>query len=332
MDTRQLILDTAERIFADHVDKAVRDRAESAELPAALWRVLDESGLTSLADAGAETGLADAYAVLRAAGRHAVPGPLAETLLARRLWTEAGGVVPEGLVTLAFADRDGRAADVPWARASTHVVVVVPSEAGTAKLALANVRDLDIQSGANMAGEARDDTAFRGNASTAAKRSYAEIEALAALTRAVMMAGALETALRFAVGYSLERKQFGKTISSFQAIQHQLAVLAGDVAAAGRAADGAVERLEHAATGDALVLDVAVAKSRIGEAATRGAEIAHQVHGAIGFTHEHELHQFTRRLWAWRDEHGNEAVWQMRLGRAVASRGADAAWAFVASF
>jgi alkylation response protein AidB-like acyl-CoA dehydrogenase len=332
MDTRQLILDTAERIFADHVDKAVRDRAESGELPAALWRVLNENGLTSLADAGAETGLADAYTVLRAAGRHAMPGPLAETLLARRLWTEAGGAVPEGLVTLALADDDGRAADVPWARASTHVVVVVPSEAGGAKLALANVRDLDVRSGANMAGEARDDIAFRGHASTAAKRPYAEIEALAALTRAVMMAGALETALRFAVAYSLERKQFGKTISSFQAIQHQLAVLAGDVAAAGRAADGAVERLEHEATGDALVLDVAVAKSRIGEAATRGAEIAHQVHGAIGFTHEHELHQFTRCLWAWRDEHGNEAVWQTRLGRAVVSRGADAAWAFVASF
>ena len=94
MDTRQLILDTAERIFADHVDKAVRDRAESGELPVALWRVLNENGLTSLADAGAETGLADAYTVLRAAGRHAVPGPLAETLLARRLWTEAGGAVP----------------------------------------------------------------------------------------------------------------------------------------------------------------------------------------------------------------------------------------------
>jgi alkylation response protein AidB-like acyl-CoA dehydrogenase len=105
-------------------------------------------------------------------------------------------------------------------------------------------------------------------------------------------------------------------------------VLAGEVAAAVRAADGAVERLDT----KSLVLDTAVAKARVGEAAGRGAEIAHQVHGAIGFTHEHELHQFTRRLWAWRDEYGNEAAWQTRLGRAVAAGGADAAWSFIASF
>jgi acyl-CoA dehydrogenase len=187
-----------------------------------------------------------------------------------------------------------------------------------------------LRPGANMAGEPRDDLAALPSRAVwrDATRSFAEVEALAALTRAVMMAGCLETVLSLAVGYALTRKQFGKTISGFQAIQHQLAVLAGDVAAAGRAADGAVEQLGN----DAFELDVAIAKARVGEAASRGAEIAHQVHGAIGFTHEHELHQFTRRLWAWRDEYGNEAVWQARLGRAVASRGADAAWAFVASF
>ena len=80
MDTRQLILDTAERIFADHVDKAVRDRAESGELPAALWRVLNENGLTSLADAGAETGLADAYTVLRAAGSSLTAMPASDAV------------------------------------------------------------------------------------------------------------------------------------------------------------------------------------------------------------------------------------------------------------
>ena len=71
---------------------------------------------------------------------------------------------------------------------------------------------------------------------------------------------------------------------------------------------------------------VAVAKSRIGEAAGRGAEIAHQVHGAMGFTREHNLHYSTRRLWSWRDEFGNESYWQTRLGRAVAASGADALW------
>ena len=71
---------------------------------------------------------------------------------------------------------------------------------------------------------------------------------------------------------------------------------------------------------------VAVAKARIGEAAGRAGEIAHQVHGAMGYTREHNLHYSTRRLWSWRDEFGNETHWQVRLGRMIAAQGADALW------
>ena len=71
---------------------------------------------------------------------------------------------------------------------------------------------------------------------------------------------------------------------------------------------------------------VAGAKVRVGEAAGAGAAIAHQVHGAMGFTFEHRLHQFTRRLWSWRDEYGQESEWAIRLGRMVAAAGADALW------
>ncbi len=68
---------------------------------------------------------------------------------------------------------------------------------------------------------------------------------------------------------------------------------------------------------------------RVGEAAGNGAAIAHQVHGAMGFTYEHSLHQATRRLWSWREEFGNEAHWAELLGHMVAARGADALWPFV---
>jgi acyl-CoA dehydrogenase len=101
-----------------------------------------------------------------------------------------------------------------------------------------------------------------------------------------------------------------------------LAMLAGQVAAAIAAAEAAVE-----ASGDAPdEFAVAVAKARVGEAAGKGAEIAHQVNGAMGFTREHSLHYSTRRLWSWRDEFGNESYWQQRLGRKVAAAGADALW------
>ena len=54
--------------------------------------------------------------------------------------------------------------------------------------------------------------------------------------------------------------------------------------------------------------------------------IAHQVHGAMGFTQEYSLQHATRRLWAWRDEAGSEAVWARRLGQHLAAAGADALW------
>lgn len=148
---------------------------------------------------------------------------------------------------------------------------------------------------------------------------------LMALSRAALMAGAMESILALSVGYALERNQFGRAIAKFQAVQHQLAVMAGEVAAASRAADSAIAGLESAK----MAARIAMAKSRAGEAAGTVAEIAHQVHGAMGFTHEHQLHHLTRRIWAWREEYGAEPVWQRRLGTDVIDAGADGVWDFI---
>jgi acyl-CoA dehydrogenase len=106
------------------------------------------------------------------------------------------------------------------------------------------------------------------------------------------MAGGLDYLLRQASQYATERRQFGKPIGSFQVIQQNLAVLAGHTAAAGTAAANAFRAADR---GDAA-FEIAVAKVRVGEAAGIGAQIAHQVHGAIGFTYEHALQFATRRL------------------------------------
>jgi len=80
-----------------------------------------------------------------------------------------------------------------------------------------------------------------------------------------------------------------------------------------------------------MLLEVATAKIRAGEAASAAAAIAHQIHGAIGFSQEHALHRYTQRLWAWRDDFGSESAWAVRLGRAVATKGADGLWPWVAA-
>jgi acyl-CoA dehydrogenase len=155
---------------------------------------------------------------------------------------------------------------------------------------------------------------------------------MGATVRAMQMAGALEAILDLAVAYANERVAFGRPIAKFQAVQHNLARLAGEVAAALAAAGSAADAMANAAMPDeAGFLEAASAKIRVGEAAGEGAAIAHQVLGAIGFTREHVLHRFTRRLWAWRDDFGNESQWAVKLGRLVAARGADGLWPMLAA-
>ncbi len=133
----------------------------------------------------------------------------------------------------------------------------------------------------------------------------------------------MERCLAYALAYANERKQFGRPIGKFQAVQHMLAEAAGQLAAATAAAD-----LAAAAWGtSAFPLAAAVAKARTGEAAGRVAEICHQVHGAMGFTQEHPLHYLhappvvlARRV---RERGG----WQDRIGRAVCEGGGEALWA-----
>lgn len=74
---------------------------------------------------------------------------------------------------------------------------------------------------------------------------------------------------------------------------------------------------------------VAVAKARAGEAAGLVARIAHQVHGAIGFTQEHSLRLVTTRLWAWRDEDGDEAYWNAEVARRALAAGPDGLWPLI---
>ena len=347
-ENRQILVDAATRLFADHVDRSLLEQAEAGTWPAALWTALQENGLTlaSVPEAQGGTGGSplDELAVLRAAGRAAAPVPLAETMLAGWLLAGAGLKVPFGPLSVApvrrgealeLTPRDGgfvlsgSVSRIPWGRDAQQLVVLAKN--GRAHhVALVPQGVAKVTPGSNLAGEPRDRLVFDHVSLSAASvaRAAKGVDAAAlyargALVRAALMAGALDHVLDLAVRYASERVQFGRPIGRFQAVQQQLAVLAGHCAAAGKAVDAAYEVLE--AGGDAG-LKIAVAKARVGEAAGIGAGIAHQVHGAIGFTHEHTLHYSSRRLWSWRDEFGSESHWQIEIGRRLAAAGADGLW------
>lgn len=333
----------------DVCTKELVNEAENGRWAAELWEILAESGMTTVAVPesldGTGGSFTDAYHILRLAGKYAAPVPLAETYMGNWLLADLEMPASPDPLTILFNEVEpiqffrtqdgwqitGKAVNVPWAR-YTKQMLVIGEENSRASLAIVSSDDALIINGRNMAGEARDTVIL--NQTAVAKSRVFSLEAnqikewllyTGALCRSVMMAGALERILELTVAYTSERSQFGKPLHRFQAIQQHLATMAGEVTAADTAAQSALEAYEHSPTSKAI----AMAKIRINEAAGTVAPIAHQVHGAIGFTHEHILHQSTRRVLSWREEWGNETQWAEKLAEQLMQIRDDKLWSFI---
>jgi acyl-CoA dehydrogenase len=351
-ESENIVVETAEKIFADLADTQTINRDNKGEWKAPLWRALTEAGLPlSLVSedcGGSGASLAEGFGVLGAAGRFAIAVPLAETMLAGWLLAQAKISSPEGEMTVAPAhpkdrimlDADGslsgRARGVPFAKMAKHIAVLASGSSGYS-IALVDATKLRIEAGLNLGGDSSDTVTFDHVQPLAIKPApkafdQTSLMLMGAVARSLQIAGALESMLDISVRYSNERVAFEKKISKFQAVQHNLARLAGETAAAMTAASSAADTIANAASlDDAVFLEATAAKIRCAEAAEKGAAIAHQVHGAIGYTLEHILHRYTMRALAWRDDFGHESYWAVELGKHVAKRGADELWPLVAS-
>jgi acyl-CoA dehydrogenase len=352
IEAENIVAQTAERIFADLADAQTINSDKKGGWKAPLWHALSEAGLP-LSWVGEEYGgsgasLAEGFGVLSAAGRFAIPVPLAETMLAGWLLSQAKISCPGGEMTLAPAgpkDRitlnadgslSGRARGVPFASEAKRIAVLAQGDGGTLAIALVDAAKCRIESIRNLGGDGNDTVTFDRVVPVAVKPApegfdLTSLLLMGAVARSLQIAGSLETMLEISVRYSNERVAFEKKISKFQAVQHNLAKLAGESAAALAAATSAADAFATGAAPDAAFLEAASAKIRCSEAAEKAAAIAHQVHGAIGFTIEHILHRYTLRALAWRDDFGSESYWAVELGRRVAANGADELWPLVAS-
>jgi acyl-CoA dehydrogenase len=346
MSDQDLVVETVQDILGGYPPFVL-----AAERPwdDGLWGTLAEAGLTGVglpeASGGSGGELADAVAVVRTLAAGAAAVPVAEQLLvAGPALVAADLALPPIDEPLTFAlgpavtahasdDGDGpgrftlsgTVTDVAWSGAARHLVVLAAGLAGPV-LALIDVSGIEATSAANLAGEPRGSLVLDDVAATGALVTSAQVEELKAryaLARAVQMAAALEQVLAWTVQYAGERVQFGRPLGKFQAIQMELAEMAGEVTAVTALTDAAVQAVER---GENVVLACAAAKVRAGAAVEVVARLAHQVHGAIGFTQEHKLHHLTRRLWSWRDEAGSELAWSRVLGAGVLADGPDGVW------
>lgn len=342
---RELLVETVEGLLhgAGFGDPPTEGAAQQA------WKLFAEYGLTLVGvpeDRNGSGGtFEDASAVVRVVAAEAGPGAFAEALLVAQPFQMRTGWVPsDAPVTFADGtwrlDRDsagftlsGHARRVPWARVAERIVMPASDDAGQRYLVEVPTSELDVVHGTNVADEPRDDVAAEGVILRDGRvreiddrHPAADVEMWGARARSVQISGALGAVLEMTVRYAGERVQFGRPIARFQAVQQHIAALAGEVVAARAAVSAAVTD-----DGEIDPVSTAAAKIRAGIAASNAAALAHQVHGAIGFTQEHRLHRLTRRLWSWREEFGNELYWSRRLGEWIVERGADGLWPLITS-
>lgn len=296
------------------------------------WKALADSGLTRVGLAeefgGVGGELSDALTVIVRAAQAGLDGPLTEPLLmASHLATSTGAPLPEGTLSAGVAR-------IPWDQshpeqqldiASTtagdttgceHLWVIGQTTGGGA--ALLRTRPSDIAGRSiNSSSVINCDPSL-----------IADTELLGALGRSAQILGALRSCLHLSCSYTAARTQFGRTLSSHQVVQHALAAMAAEVSAAETAVQSAIDHTANAgASLDAEAsLAIAAAKVQTSITATRVAQSAHQLHGAMGLTAEYPLQHYTSRLWTWRDEYGTEFTWANHIAELVRSRYDDDIW------
>jgi acyl-CoA dehydrogenase len=302
-----------------------------------LWNALVDMGVPwlgipdSLGGSGGEVD--DAALAVRIAARHTVPLPIAEmTLVACPALASAGIPMPAGASLSCATDPlraeqagagllvSGTAYQVAWAANCDYTVAICDVD-GANQIVVIRCSDMAVQSERNAAGEARcritlDRVRPVEFAATAWSTDVMLARAAAAATLAI--SAAADRVVELSIGYANTRQQFGRPIGMFQAVAHLLARMA----AAAAAAQGAA-RLALRALRDNDILLAGSAKTVASETAGTVAELAHQLHGAIGMTREHRLHLLTRRLWSWRDEYGSDRYWSRREGQHLVATATD---------
>jgi acyl-CoA dehydrogenase len=305
-------------------------------------RALTEAGWLGVGlptELGGEGGdLADAAAVIEAVSAHGWPSPAADVLLvtnavlaraAKPLPTtdELSLVVPVRATTNVAGLVSVYAPWVPWAPWARQLLLITHAGPRQATLTVVDAGHADIRAHRNLAGAPWGEVSLL-NAPGQPIASFDQpadqivemIHAVGALARSVQLSSALGKVRDLAVRHAQQRTQFGRPLAAFQAVQQNLAVLAGIVAAAQAAVRQALRYANYPLR---LVDDsrLAVAKLQTSVAANEAARLAHQVHGAMGTTREHELHRHTLALLAWREEFGSEFHWSQRLTDAACAAG-----------
>lgn len=312
-----MFVEAIQKILQSIVTPAYVREVETGAAPTKVWRALEEAGFLDVLvpeeHGGAGLPLPDFHDICHLLGAYAVPAPVAETMVARRLIAGTRDELP-GPITLASSsawhtDATLRCASVPFGTVAKTVLAV--HDAGSLMLPVEN----GLVTPSGVWGSQTASFEWAPAALPQPQGNAEDIRAFAATSYAAMLCGAMERVFRLTVQYCNDRVQFGKPLGKFQAVQHQLAVMAEHLVAASLAAQAAF----RGGTSAPPLLAAAIAKARASEAALLVANTSHALHGAIGITEEYDLQRYSRRLHEWRMAHGSEAFWNNWVGAQVLS-------------
>lgn len=329
-ELKEMVLDVVEKIYKNQVKKETVDLLEEGKWAESVWKLLKENELINIAVAeekgGAGGDIEDLCYLYRLIGLYAVPIPFVEHTLANFLLNELNITQQQSLTTYKLSDKplnikggqiSGEIQYVPWGRYSKQVLVFAEDnhKEGFALVDLSE--NCQVQATTNIASEPRDTILLNGakvkNFVYAEQYKLQQFKKYISAANISKMTGAINKAFDLTVRFSKEREQFGRPIHRFQLIQQHLAILAGEQALV----DAAFKNMVEVLVNQTEKFEVALSRLRIDVATKIVAATAHQVHAAIGVTHEHSLHQFTRRLWSWRDEDYTTKYWNSFLVKNV---------------
>lgn len=254
----------------------------------AIWQGLVDMGLTGLlvpeADGGLGMGLVDAALIAAECGRFCVSEPIVDT---------------------AFVG-------VPWLLSLGETAQMADIVAGKLKLPLPHAVNPWVLGGD---GEAIASVDPLRALSKGSGKDDAHLLNLAALMASAQLVGLADAMLQQAVEYAKIRTQFGQPIGAFQAIKHQLA----SCAVAIEFAKPVVWRAAAAMQDNMATAPIHVSHAKVAttDAAIQMAETAIQVHGAMGYTYEVDLHFWMKRSWALAGAWGSRAFHLKRVDDAV---------------
>jgi len=339
-EMKDMIVDVVEKIFKKHFTKEIVDLVDQGKWAQNVWDILEEYDLLHIASSelagGAGGDLDDLLSVYSLIGKYAAPIPFVETTLANYLLESNGLSISNNKTTYSVSQHEvtrngdqlvGTLYHIPWARYADELVTVVQDQ-----LVHVSLADAVIIHHSNLAGEPRDTVTLKGakviqSSSQLSTQQKTQLIVLDTAAKNAIMSGALNKANDLTVKYTKEREQFGRPLHRFQLVQQHLSILAGEAVIT----SVAVENMMASLLRNDGFNEVGYTRIRIDEAAKTVAASAHQVHAAIGVTHEHPLHQFTRRLWAWRDEGYNVNYWKKEIAKQLLQTKTTDIWTYLTS-